>query len=96
MSRQQNRNMQKNNVPGRKQRDQAPAVEQLESFSHALVAADNQSRVVRPQKLVRDILPKLHPCPSSRHLTALDWPRVRPEHRFEYLCIGPGLGSDFG
>lgn len=63
-------------IPRGKKGDQAAAVKELEAFSYALVAADDESRVVGPEKLMRDVLPELHPSPSGRHLAALDRPRV--------------------
>lgn len=73
------------NLPRGKKGDQAAAVEELEPLPHALVAADDESRVVGPEELVRDVLPELHPGPSRRYLAALDRPRVRPQHRLKNL-----------
>lgn len=40
------------------------------------MAADDQSRVIRPQELVRNVLPELHPGAPRRQLTTLNRSRV--------------------
>lgn len=70
------RHSSRTHTPRREERDQAAAVQELEPLPHALVAADDEGRVVGPQELVRDVLPELHPGPSGRHLASLDGSRV--------------------
>lgn len=80
-------------IPRGKEGYQAAAMEELEPFPHALVAANDESRAVGPKELVRDVLPELHPSPSRRYLAALDRPRVRPQHRLKYLLHETVEGS---